>query len=263
MKTLATSLFLVVVLSATASAQQRGSLTLGWDDCRTTGGVNCRAFACDTNSNAASAVHNLVGGYVAGQNVTELVSWVGSIDIYVEALTLPPWWQHGAPPACRGTNDLVLSFVNAPGVSCYDHQSQIPGGALGGGSYDYPAAGVANHARIRYVAAIDPAAALPSIPQGTETYLLDVTIRNGNTVAPSACGGCLINADLTHSRVDLEQRNGDNFSVVYRSPYDPGAPSLPPDEAVVGWQGGTDYHRCQLPASSINRTWGSIKSIYR
>jgi hypothetical protein len=190
-----------------------------------------------------------------------MISWAGGVDVYLQDLTVQPWWQHGAAPACRGTDDLSVGFTNAAGYQCNDYQSQVANGALGGSSYTYPA-GQSNHSQIRFVAAVDPTQVLPPIAPGTETYLFNVTIRNGNTVAPNTvCNGCQVPACLTFSRVDIEQRNGDNFSVVYRSAQDPGVPELAPAEAVVTWQAGTACNGDPTPTQ--NRTWGSIKSIYR
>jgi hypothetical protein len=111
------------------------------------------------------------------------------------------------------------------------------------------------------------------IPQGTETYLFNALIRNGNTVAPGTlCAGCQTPVVLTFSHADLEQQDPDgpagplqpdNFVVVYRSAQELSAPELPPDYAMVVWQRSSEYVPCQLPTPTRDRTWGSIKSIYR
>jgi hypothetical protein len=259
-KTLLLACALLTVASL-ASAQQRGSLTLGWDDCRLAGGASLKTFACNTNTNSATLIRNLVGAYVAGPGVDAMISWAGSVDIYLQDLVVAPWWQHGAAPACRGTDDLSVGFVNSSAAACFDYQSQVQNGALGGQNYTAPS-GQANHAQLRFVAAVDATAVLPPIPVGTETYLFNATIRNGNTVPTQAvCAGCETPACLTFTHLDIEQRGGDNFSIVYRSAQEPQVPALAPAEAQVTWQTDTACNGDPTPAR--NATWGSIKSIYR
>lgn len=260
MKMLATTLLITLALSGTASAQQRGSLTLGWDDCRLAGATNCQMFACNTNSNAET--HDLVGCYVAGNGVTELVAWYGEIDVAFSDLTIPPWWRHGAAPACRGTDDLTVGFTNSIGASCLDYQSLHPTDPVGGQQVD--PGNQANHSRIRFVVAFDSATPVfPAIPPGTETYLINVIIRNGNTVSPDAvCSGCTVPALLTFAVLEAEQRNGDNFSVIYQNPLNPAA-EVSPLVARVSWQGADGVGGCQAPTPARNQTWGSIKAIYR
>lgn len=247
----------LLMVASVASAQQRGSLTLGFDDCRLAGGTSSKFFACNTNANTAAFIRNAVGSYVAGNGIEELVSWAGGVDVFLNDLTVAPWWQHGAAPACRGTDDLSVQYGG--GFTCFDYQSNIAGGALGGQSYVYPA-GQSNHTTIRFVAAVDPTQPSVVVPAGTEMYLFNVLIRNGNTVAPAViCNGCTTPAVLSFTRLDLEQRDGDNFSVVYRSPSDPGA-ELPPTAARATWE--TDQVFSD-PTPNTNKTWGAIKSTYR
>jgi hypothetical protein len=259
----------LLMVASVASAQQRGSLTLGFDDCRLAGGTSSKFFACNTNSGTAANTRNAVGCYVAGNGVDALVAWAGSVDIFLNDLTVAPWWQHGSAPACRGTDDLSVLFVG--GFSCYDHQSNFAGGALGGQNYQYgAAAGQANHAQLRFVAAIDPTNPDVPIAPGTETYLYNALIRNGNTVAPNVvCAGCQIPVVMAFTRADLEQKDPDgpggpllpdNFSIVYRSAQEPSQPELAPGDAVVTWQ--TDQVFSD-PTPTKNKTWGAIKSLYR
>lgn len=244
----------LLMVASVASAQQRGSLTLGYDDCRLAGGTASKFFACTANTGS----RNLFAAYVAGTGVNELVAWAGGVDIYLNDLTVPAWWAHGAA-GCRGTDDLSVQFTtDSPSGGCLNYQGQVSGGALGGSQYDNPNT-QANHTRIRFVAAVDLTQVLPPIPPGTEAYLFNVVIRNGNTTVAPICAGCAVPAVLAFTRADLEQRNNDNFSVVYRSPTDPGA-ELAPANAVATWQ--TDQVFSD-PTPNTKKTWGAIKSIYR
>lgn len=254
-KTLLLSGALLMLAAPMALAQTpRGDLTLGWDNCRVSGpGLASKSFACTSNSGSS----RLVGAFIAAPGVVQLNSADMSVDIFLQNANVSPWWQHPGPAgSCRTAGQLSVDYTNAAGVTCAnEYWTSIPGGPFGGFSYAWPSSQI-NHALLRGVVAVDNNAA-GAVPPGFETYLFTAAISHGNNVAPQAiCAGCTTSACISFFRAEMFQTNNDNFVITESS-----APSLTPGNNQVTWQ---SVDGCAGdPTPTQNRTWGSIKAIYR
>ncbi|HYM81963.1 MAG TPA: hypothetical protein VEY91_11225 [Candidatus Limnocylindria bacterium] len=259
-RTLVLSGALLMLSAPLGIAQPRGDLTLGWSNCRVSGfGADAKTFACNTNSNAPADVHNLIGAFIAAPGVVALYGADMRVDIY-QAAGITSWWQHTGPPggsACRSGSNLSLDFTNVLGAACAnEYWTSIPGGPISGHSYTWPD-GPASNASLRMVVAVDNGAA-SAVPPGVETYLFTAQIRNGLTVGAGACGGCNVPACISFNRAEMLQSNGDDF--VITESFQQGPAQTPLSNNAVAWQAVTG---CDMVTPVQNKTWGSIKALYR
>ena len=235
-----------------ASAGLTGGVNLGWLDCAPTGATS-RVSLCNTNSGGG---HIITGSFVAGDSLTLVTGFAGVVDIQTApGATISPWWSIRAslPPGCRpAAMSFSADFTGGP-ASCTDVWL---GGATGGVTADQPSGN-----RIR----LKPQAALPlgdsrigPIDPGTTVYAFKVTINNTKTVGLGACAGCLDEACLVLNTI-----------LVTQTPGTPGGNRLysaPSPTAHIIWQAWTNpdpQQACPAVTPTKNKTWGSIKAIYR
>jgi len=254
MKTLLVCATLLVTTAGLASAGP-GSVNLGWLDCPNQGTYTLtRTFACNTNTGGG---HVLFGSFVAPAGMLAVSGFASVIDMQSAAATLPAWWQvRGAAPAgCRPASMTPnFDFTAGPG-NCFDYWQ---GGAVGGSSASYPTT-AANRSRLLATAALPAGdSRITSIPEGTEVYCFKLTFNNLKTVGLGACGGCADEACLVLNSILVTQAPGTpggNFTL-----------SAPGAVAHAVWQGWSiidPLHQCPAVTPTKNRTWGSIKAIYR
>jgi hypothetical protein len=237
----------------------RGELTLGWGNCRVSGGGAALAtFACNTNSGQGplmvAAFHVGPQGNLVAVNAAD-----AQVDIYTQSLALDAWWQFSDPgtgqAGCRPlSSNFGPDLANLAGAACdRTYWPDVSNPPSGGASYAWPA-GQSNHGMLRVIVAVDNTVA-PTIPQaqpGEEMHLFSARLGRGQTTGPTACAGCLTAACLTLRHATIFQSNDDNIDLVH-------APGQTSDQVM--WQ-LTDGCAGD-PTPNRNQTWGAIKSIYR
>ncbi len=260
----------VLVLAGTAHA---APLNLAWDQCLSEGGISHKYFACDTN--ARSEV--LVASFVPQAAMADFTGLTAVIDGQTGGYAnLPDWWQLFNAGACR-QNALTCSvdFLASPNTACTDlwQGSGVSGvGAYYTSLYPPPSAFMSAYAlEIRVLAALP--GAVP-ISAGTEYYGFRLTISNAKTKGTGACAGCVAGLCLSLNVMDLYRQSGSSVELL-------------PDHGTVGnfyvgtsvatWEcaegqvsysghGPLDF-TCNLvgncAVAARNRTWGSIKALYR
>ena len=149
--------FGLLSLTVTTSFAQRGSLTLGWNNCRVHGGgVQNVNFACDTNDGDGAL---LVGGFIA--NATSNLNSLNKAALYVDIYRIPgpldPWWQFVDPPVtgCRPISEWSPDMGNTAGAICDRSYWSEVGPSSVALRWFYPSY-MNNHATLRLIVTVDP-----------------------------------------------------------------------------------------------------------
>lgn len=231
-------------LTITASVASAAGLNFAWNDCPSGGGVQNKTFACASNT----GTNTLVGSFIPPVGVTAATG----IEVVVDLLTAGPayadWWAFRNVGTCRQTAlSANADFTGGPS-NCTDY---FVGAASGGlTNFESGFSGTANRARIKALWAVPPANAGP-LDSGTEYYAFKFNISNAKTVGTGACTGCTDNVCLVLNMIRITQPVGvGNFDVS--------------DEATsrtATWQ--SEVAGTCLPVPARNRTWGSVKALYR
>ena len=252
MKTLLLCATLLVTSAGLASAGTGGAINLGWTDCPGQGTYTLtRTFACNSNT---GPTHIVFGSFVAPAGVLAVTGFASVMDLQT-AGAAAPWWDVRAslPTGCRPASmTSSFDFTGGP-FGCYDYWQ---GGAVGGQSANAP---VGNRVRLLATAALPSGdSRITSIPQGTEVYTFKLSFNNAKSTGLGACAGCSQEACIVFNSMLVTQvpgTPGGNFTF-----------SAPGTSAHVIWQGWTTQNpseQCPGITPATNRTWGSIKAIYR
>jgi len=220
----------------TATFASAAGLNLSWDDCGAAG-VADKDFACDTNS----GTHTLVCSLVAPSNAFGVDGGEGQLEVRQWNVPFPSWWDLHNAGSCRETNaTLDLTF---PGLTaCKDSWA---GHAIAGSSItSYQVdPNYSSWRRLYFVIAI-PSTNRFDMVEGDEYYVAKIVIDNGKTVGSGSCDGCMDGVDV-----------GLRLFAIYRYQASSVIIDYPATRNTVTWQGG------KVP--TLNRTWGSIKVLYR
>lgn len=242
-----TKSWLIFALALSASPAAAAGINLGWDDCPAgpTYALT-QTFACDTNTGA----HTLVGSFVATAGVEKMSANEMVIDLQSSGAAFPDWWGMNSG-SCRSTSlALNVDFTGGPS-SCYDYWQ---GGAVGGIQMRTP---VGNRVRIPGVYAIpanDPH--ITAVPEGLHVYSFKAVINNAKTVGLGSCAGCNTDVCIVLQWITLDQPVGTPAGNIRLT--------NPATAQHVIWQGWSDPSgNCPQVTPAKNRTWGSIKALYR
>jgi hypothetical protein len=237
-RTLAVTAALLVVGVATASA---GGLNLSWNECGTTG-VSSKTFACTSNA----TVGTMYASAVAPQQMDQLNGEESEMQLQTNQAVLSPWWMIQTGGCRQGA--VTANFDFTSNSACLDPWL----GAASGGINYVAGFGGANRAQIRTVAAI---AGSTAITGTDEYYFFKVTLLGIKTVGNGSCAGCLDGACIVFTSLKLTEPLGvGDFTI-----------TNPLDRQYVTFQagGGSVTGGCPAATPTKNRTWGSVKSLYR
>ena len=237
------------LLALTAGAASAG-VNLSFNDCGSFG-VSSVPLTCTANTG------NFI--LVVSANPTATIPLALTqetvIDLETSAASISPWWDMRASGGCRPTS-ASTAFAFGALANCVDPWS---GQALGG--YDYAIAPLfdatngshPNRARIRTVCAL-PAFAPVQLDAGTEYYMCEVVINKAKTVGLGSCAGCTDDATFYLNSVKISQPDG--------------APGGNPtfasadNSACARTRSAPSASQCNA-TPNVNRTWGSVKALYR
>lgn len=244
----------LIALAAIAPRARAAGVNLAWNDCGNFGSCN-QTFACDTNG---PGVFTLVGSFVPPEGVTQFVGEELVVDFLANGAQIPDWWQFKNTGTCRQTAfNASVDFFSGPD-HCLDYwQGQGAGGiaawrvggAIGSG---YPA----NYGRLTMAFAVPPNL-VTGLDSSAEYYAFKLTFTKAKTVGTGACAGCDVPVAAVFSSCRLVQPAGvGDFPLTQWQ-----------DWAFASWQNAT-YHVYDVgyscpPVPAKNKTWGSIKSLYR
>jgi hypothetical protein len=238
------------LLALTAGAASAG-VNLSFGECGAAG-AQFSALTC-TNNGGASLI--LVISATPSSDIGQALTQETVIDLATSAATISPWWDMRASGGCRPTSaSVTFSFGSLS--ACSDPWS---GQALGG--YDYGIAPLQdvtngsqlNRARIRTVCAL-PAFAPVLLSGGTEYYMCEVIINKQKTVGLGSCAGCTDDATFFLNSVKISQPDG----------ADGGNPTFvsADNNSCARTRSAPSASQCNATPNA-NRTWGSVKALYR
>ena len=248
----------LLVLSASIAAAQ--GINLAWRNCIsvTTGTQSALAnvnYACDAAGTGTSG--RGVMSFIAPSNLVQFVGVQMVVDIQTDQATLPDYWRLGVGECREGSFvfPASLSGVGNTG-SC---RNPWAGGNTGGGfQYTSGFEGNPDRARVLFAFARDTDVPLT----GGLQYLAGVFTIDTNKdidVGEGECTGCAAPACLVLNQVELYQVAG----------------QTPPQQDIyylntvgtrqhVTWQGGAiPGSGCPAETPAKNKTWGSVKALYR
>jgi len=242
MRPFATTLLGLVLAAGPASAQ---GVNLHWDDCGGGSGAAInRTFACDTN---AGDPFTMFVSVVPGVEMPQFVAAEARLDVLVAGPSLPPWWQV-ASGQCRAGALSVTCDPNAFGtLACAD----LWDGAQPISAYQVTSAPVPYAFRLQFGAALAAPSPITAGELGQELVVGAVRLTRAKSAGPGSCDGCLAGGCFVVQDVKLMQPAGvGDFLLV-----------SPATNNWVQINGGIGWWNCYV--ASANRTWGSIKTLYR
>jgi len=242
---LLTSALLVLGVSI-ASAQ----INISWKSCTGVGlaAVN-QSYACD--GSLVGAPFKGVFSFVSPASMTHFVGIQAVMDIQTDLATLPDFWRAGNGECRQGAFVYPSGFVGAgTGAACVN----VWDAAIGGG-YDWTSG--TQKARVKFVFAD---ANEKSLTSGTQyiagVFTLDpygdTDIGDGHV-----CAGCSNPACLVMNELSLYQTVGSPGGDVFTL-------TTPATRQHITWQGGAvGGSGCPAATPTQNKTWGSVKALYR
>lgn len=245
MKRIVTLAVALMILGASESMAAGGGINLFWDGC-SVGGVSTKTFACDSNTGTA---FTLYASLILPQDMPFFAACSAIIDMTFSGPSIPAWWQTltGQCSAFRISESYdSASFVTncpdiwqgSPNLSVFQAQP-----ATGGRQ--------ANTLRLNGGAAVPAGSELYHVADGTELVVCKVSIGRAKTVGTGSCAGCNVGACIVLSECK-SQEPGD---------YGDCTITQPAVSNFVTWQVGSPL--CPQSTPTQNRTWGSVKNLYR
>jgi len=241
-KLLVLSSALLVLTASSAFAQ----FDFSWNNCYGLGSATQNMnYACD--GSRVGLPFKAVASFVCPIDAPQFVGIEAVVDIQTSAPVLPDFW-HGGTLECN--EGLVLFPASMSGVG-----TGLTGACINpwlgdnsGGGYDYASGfGGAGRARLR----ITLAKTVPSALTYGQNYLGSVIgIDPANE---ASCTGCQVPACLVLNSYTLFQVAGSQNDI-----YEMRTPHL---QQSIFWNGGDPACAAATPAR--NKTWGSVKSLYR
>ena len=236
--------------AATASA---AGINLGWNDCPAgpTYALS-QTFACNTNA----GIHSMVASFVAPAGINQMSANEIVIDVQTGGATLADWWKMAAGQ-CRTAASLAGNFDFTAGpFTCYDYWQ---GGAIGALNWSVPPGfPQQNRCRIKGVFALPAGdARITSVPENLEVYSFKCNINSARSTGLGACAGCSDEACIVLLDIVLNQPPPDPPRIEVSSP------SLSQYVIWQAWSTPDPNYACPYVTPTRNRTWGSIKALYR
>jgi len=229
-----------LMLTVGASAVLAQGLNLNFNDCAAGGGAPSVVVNC--NSNLAAGTLTLVCSVFPQAPMSHFAAATAVVDISVQAGTLPAWWQT-ASGQCRA-NAISMSFDPAGNLtSCAD---------IWGGNPNLQVTAIqqglhgASSVRVNGVAAL-PAGGEIALATGSELFLCYVKIGKAST---TTCAGCTTPASIVLNESSIQSPDEPKQTITNVA-----------DNYCVGISGGTA--NCPGATPAQNRTWGSVKNLYR
>ena len=237
------------LLALSASVASAAGINFGWNDC---GGLPASAnknFACTSNTLTGGT---LIGSFIPPAGTTAITGEEIVIDLQSASAVLPAWWQFKNAGTCRQTAFTTNADFTGGPASCGDYWA---GQAAGGFSAFNPniVPGQTNRARVLMVFAVPPALAGP-VDDLVEYGAFRFNVLGAKTVGTGACAGCLDPVCIVLNEIKLTQPVGvGNYRLQNAA-----------ERNYATWQGGAiGVGGCPAVVPAQNRTWGSVKSLYR
>jgi len=246
-----TTVLVSMFVASSAFAQVGSGIRCSWSTCYGDGAITNKNFACNSNSGSnvivCSFSPTLTNNGTTNGNATV-------VDFQSQSSPLPQWWNTNVATTntlpntgCRGVAITVNATISPSAVNCLD---EFNGGeTIGLGGYFITAT---NRARIKIAGAV-PQNNLASTSPGNEYFACNLVFSNAKTVGTGSCAGCtdpvcvvLQSIEITAGGGVLDEKLGNPIGA---------------GQNIITWQGTPTGGCASVPTR--NRTWGSIKSLYR
>jgi hypothetical protein len=244
----ASAVLTVILSSSPRPGHAQVGVNLGWDACGPAR-VTAKSFACDVNT----GMDVLWISFSPPAGITKLVAILSRLELQSPGTLPPPWWQFDAGQ-CHATMGLLL----VPGTPGPPSTCTSPWGVeqVGGIVFPHPANPYPNRTPVAVVTAVETANASALTP-GVEYHHAGIGVRHSHTTGAGACAGCNVGICIKLESVELDQDDGPGDPDTYRI-------QAPQTSPYAQWQpGGDPPANCLASVPALNRTWGSIKSLYR
>lgn len=241
MKAFATTFLLLALAAGPATAQ---GFNLYWNDCGGGGAAIDQVFACDTNVGDPFTMYVSV---VPSLEMPQFVGVEANVDVLVAGASLPPWWQLATGQCRAGDLNATCDPNEFGAIACPD----IWDGAQAVSAFQVTAAPVTWAFRFRFAAAVQSPSPITAAELGQELVVGAIRLTRDRTTGAGACDGCLSGACFVVQDMKLVQPAGVGDILL----------TSPATNNWVQFNGGIGWNNCYVP--NVNRTWGSIKSLYR
>lgn len=242
MKASVSAMLLLALAAGHASAQ---GVNLYWNDCGGGSGAAInQVFACDTN---LGGPFTMVLSVVPALEMPQFVAAEARLDVLVAGASLPPWWQVASGQCRAGALNVTCDPIEFGALACAD----VWDGAQPLSVYQVTTAPVPYAFRIQFGAALAAPSPIPAEELGQELVVGAVRLTRAKSTGAEACDGCLTGACFVVEQLKLMQPAGVGDVILNTS-------------ATNNWvqfNGGIGWWNCYVP--NVNRTWGSIKTLYR
>jgi hypothetical protein len=241
-KLLVLSSALLVLTASSAFAQ----FDLAWNNCYGIAGATQNMnYACD--GSRVGIPFKAVMSFVCPIEAPQFVGIQAVLDIQAAAPTLPDFWRMGVSECNEGGVAFPISMLGV-GTGATGACVNPWLGDNSGGGYDYASGfGGANRSRLR----ITLAKVTPSALNYGVNYLGNVVgIDPANE---AGCAGCEVPACLVLNQYELYQVAGTPIDIYFMENKN--------IQQAIFWNGGDPSCAAATPAK--NKTWGSVKSLYR
>ena len=246
-------LLLAMLLVSSTQADAAAGVHIRWDHCLADAGVMDKAFACNTNT----GTEKLFGGFQLGTDLAHVSGNEIVVDIASAGSTLPAWWQFKNPGTCR-LSALTLVIAEIPdGPNCPNWDQDYASGSIG--AYKIGIRGTTTARDVAVLAV--PSEVLQDLFGGKDYYAFSLYISHTSSVGTGACGGCLTPVCIYLNSINVTTPFlADNRKL--------SGPSNGVDADFVTWQGGGGVVAgavigCPAATPTKQRTWGSMKALYR
>jgi hypothetical protein len=240
-------LFIASAAMAQSGLNLNASNTATTADCYAGGTVlKSVSNACTSNTGTA---FNLLASVVPSGDDPDFIGAATIIDLQSSAATLPSWWD-GSGTGCRpgAISALQDGTIDTTCPSPWDNRADVlPVFAV------QPGTGGPNRVRFNGGAAITSSIDIPG--DGTIEYgVLKLAVSKAKSVGTGSCAGCATGACIVLNEINFQPANTAAAWTRYTNPTTPGS-------NAVTYQSGAPV--CAGATPTTNKSWGSIKALYR
>jgi len=236
---------LSLLLLCATSTQAQVNLYVG--DCGAGTTTHSVTNACLTNSGTAFTAFGSI--LVPSTPRIGFIGAMSVVDVQSSQAALPAWWD-GA--VCRAAGFALASDATMGG-NCPTLWDAAP--PAGNNITAQPGIGGPNRVRFLLGVVLDIGSAYDLVGDDvTETSVFKWSVLKSRSVGTGACAGCSCGATIVLTEVNLQTLT-DTPATFVRLTY-------PITNNTITYNGGSMVG-CGASTPTQNRTWGSIKSLYR
>jgi hypothetical protein len=251
-------LFAFALAALTAGAAHASGINVAWNDCPAAGGIENVLFNCNVNTGNNA----LVVSFVPPIDLSDITGIQANVSIINEPTfsicdPIPPGGPSCYPPlpsfwdmqtgGCRGSSISTTPFFQVSPFDAGICQDMWQGQAVSGSVYQVNVGG-SNWNRLQVVAAV-PAGTPVSALASAESYAFRVQINHLKSTGTGTCEGCCTPVTLVCDYLQLQYNAGADQVTL----------TQPESRNWATWNTGNTA--CLTPTH--NRTWGSVKALYR